>query len=260
MNTRDQTADGASSDAGGAQSVDRAITVLEIVGALGEANVSEVALAVGVHRSTISRLLVVLERRGMVEVAGPRGRYRLGPGILRLAGAVTAGLDLTVQGAAASDELAAHLGETVNIAVMLGDSAVNIYQAEGGGAITVDSWVGRPTPLHATSSGKMLLAWAEEAAIGRDLEAFTPQTVTDPRILREQLARARSDGFAMTVGELEDGLNAIAVPVRGPRGVVIAALSASGPSYRLTPELMASHVAALAEAAVRIGYQMGNLR
>lgn len=244
-----------------AQSVDRAITVLEIIAGLGEASVSEVASSVGAHRSTISRLLAVLEARGMVAAAGGRGRYRLGPNILRLASAIGSPLDVTVQGGDICEQLATVLGETVNIAVKQGDSAVNVYQAAGTGAITVDSWVGRPTPLHATSSGKVLLAWLDQskldAALGNALASFTTQTVTDRDALRSQLTTARSNGYAVTIGELEDGLNAIAAPVRGPGGVVVAALSASAPSYRLPAELIPQHAAEVINAADRISRRMG---
>lgn len=257
-NAQDATTEGT-----GAQSVDRAVTVLEIIARLGEASVSEVAASVGVHRSTISRLLAVLQLRGMVESAGGRGRYRLGLNILRLAGAVRANLDVTVQGADVSTELAALVGETVNIAIRQGDAAVNVYQAEGTGAITVNNWVGRPSPLHATSTGKVLLAWLPEretdAYLGSPLSAYTAATVTDPGLLREQLRLARTAGYAVAVDELEDGLTAIAAPIRGPGGVVVAALSVSGPSYRLLPALVHEHSAEVIAAAAAIGSRMGFL-
>jgi len=247
----------------GAQSVDRAVTVLEIIARRGEASVSDVATEVGVHRSTISRLLAVLRSRGMVEVAGAGGHYRLGPNLLRLASSVWAGLDVAVQGAETSRALAALVGETVNIAVKQGDGAVNVYQAEGAGTITVDSWVGRPTPLHATSSGKVLLAWLPtheaDALLGANLASFTSATMTDREALAQQLARARVEGFAVTLGELEDGLNAIAAPIRGPGGLVIAALSVSGPSYRLPSELLRGQAGEVIAAAARISDLMGHL-
>lgn len=247
----------------GAQSVDRAVTVLELLAKLGEATVSDVASAVGVHRSTISRLLAVLEGRGMVEVAGARGRYRLGRGILRLASAVQDNLDVAAQSSDICAELAKILDETVNIAVPSGGSAINVSQAEGSGTITVNNWVGRPTPLHATSSGKILLAWMTEAErddiLSRPLPAYTPDTVTDPAALRRELAAARAAGFATTVGELEAGLNAIAAPIRTAGGSVIAALSASGPSYRLSPELMVQQAGEVIVAAARISARIGFL-
>ena len=245
------------------QSVDRAITALEFLARRGEAGVSEVAGAVGVHKSTASRLLGAMQARGLVEVAGDRGRYRLGYGILRLAGAMGGRLDVTSQGREICEELAQELGETVNIAVLQGDSVINVYQAHGGGAISVNNWVGRPTPLHATSSGKVLLAHLskslQDRQIDRGLSRFTGATVTDARSLRRQLNQVHVDGFATTVGEYETGLNAVAAPVFGADGGIIAALSVSGPAYRLPVGGLADTARAVIAAAARISERMGHL-
>ncbi|WP_308465520.1 IclR family transcriptional regulator [Rathayibacter soli] len=248
------------SDVTGAQSVDRAVTVLEIIARHGEASVSEVAVELGVHRSTVSRLLAVLRLRGVVDIAGARGRYRLGPTVLRLASSIHSRLEVTVQGAEICDRLAADLGETVNIAILQDDFAVNVYQADGKGAVTVNNWIGRSTPLHATSSGKILLAWQPEAfksdLLSGPLASFTQDTITDPDVLVNELANAVADGFATSHSELEVGLDAIAAPIRGVGGVVVAALSVSGPSYRMQPqqprERTASTMAANGGAAITV--------
>ena len=245
------------------QSVDRAITALEFLARQGEAGVSAVAAAIGVHKSTASRLLGALQSRGLVEVAGDRGRYRLGYGILRLAGAMGGRLDVTAQGREICDELADASGETVNIAVLQGDAVVNVYQAHGGGAISVNNWVGRPTPAHATSSGKVLLAHLRRAAQDRILDAglarFTAATVVDPRVLRRQLAQVQTDGYALTAGEYETGLNAVAAPIFEASGDAVAALSLSGPAYRLPAAQLPETATAVIAAAARISERMGHL-
>ncbi len=245
------------------QSVDRAITALEFLARHGEAGVSAVAAAIGVHKSTASRLLGALQSRGLVEVAGDRGRYRLGYGILRLAGAMGGRLDVTSQGRETCDELADLTGETVNIAVLQGDSVINVYQAHGGGAISVNNWVGRPTPAHATSSGKVLLAYSLRAAQDRIIDAglprFTAATVVDARVLRRQLAQVLADGYAVTAGEYETGLNAVAAPVLGAAGEAVAAVSLSGPAYRLPVTQLPETAEAVLGAAARISERMGHL-
>lgn len=244
------------------QSVDRAITALEFLARRGEAGVSEVAAAVGVHKSTASRLLGALQSRGLIEIAGDRGRYRLGYGILRLAGAMGGRLDVTSQGRGICEELAQELGETANIAVLQGDSVINVYQAHGGGAISVNNWVGRPTPLHATSSGKVLLAHLsksfQDRLIDSGLTRFTTATVTDGRTLRRQLGLVHVDGYALTAGEFETGLNAVAAPVFGATSV-IAAVSVSGPAYRLPTAQLAETAQAVVAASARISERMGHL-
>src|SRR5689334_24914034 len=106
-----------SNNPGGLRSVERAITVLEVLAARGEAGVTEVADEIAVHKSTAFRLLGALEGGGLVEQTGHRGKYRLGFGLIPLAGAVTDRLDVVQQGRAACSRLAADLGETVNVAV-----------------------------------------------------------------------------------------------------------------------------------------------
>lgn len=182
---------------GGVQSVDRAISVLEILAQRGEAGVSEVAAELDVHKSTAFRLLGALEARGLVEQAGERGKYCLGFGIVRLAGAVTGRIDITQQGRPVCERLAEEIGETVNIAILEKQFAINLCQVRGPGAITAHNWVGQLTPLHATSSGKILLAHLPakqraELLADAGLEKLTPHTLTSKTKLEKNLAEARS--------------------------------------------------------------------
>lgn len=249
---------------GGVQSVDRAISVLEILAHRGEAGVSEVAAEIDVHKSTAFRLLGALEARGLVEQAGERGKYRLGFGIVRLAGAVTGRLDITQQGRPVCERLAEEIGETVNIAVMQEHYAINLYQVRGPAAVAAHNWVGELTPLHATSSGKILLAYLpakERAALLSEagLKKVTPHTITAKAKLEKNLTEARERGYAWTLEELEIGLHALAAPIRNRDGEVIAALSASGPSYRFTEERVHGLAPVLLKGAEEISHRMGYL-
>jgi DNA-binding IclR family transcriptional regulator len=247
----------------GVQSVDRAISVLEILARQGEAGVSEVAAEIDVHKSTAFRLLNALETRGLVEQAEDRGKYRLGFGIVRLAGAVSGGMDVTRHSRPVCERLARELGETVNIAVGEAHYAVNLDQVRGTSSVVAHNWVGRLTPLHATSSGKILLAFRSEKRrtelLGHGMEKFTPHTVTTRKQLTEQLARAYERGYAVAIEEYEIGLNAIAAPIRGHDGKVFAAVSASGPAYRLTETLMHEQAAVLVHGADEISRRLGYL-
>src|SRR5919107_274434 len=158
-----QGANGERNSVAAVQSVDRALSVLEILATHGEAGVTEVAAELGVHKSTAFRLVAVLESRGFVEQLADRGKYRLGFGIVRLAGAAAVQLDITQGGPPICEALAADLEETVNIAILDSDRAVNISQVRGPAALSTHNWVGQGTPLHATSSGKVLLAHAPDA-------------------------------------------------------------------------------------------------
>src|SRR3954454_17165959 len=195
------------------QSVDRALSVLEILAAQGEAGVTEVAAELGVHKSTAFRLVAALESRGFVEQLADRGKYRLGFGVVRLAGAAAAQMDIAREGRRICDALAADLEDTVNIAILDGDRAVNVSQARGPGALSTHNCVGQGTPLHATSSGKVLLAHAPDAVrkslLTRELRRFTPATITDPELLQRHLDRIVEQGWGSTAEEYEVGLNAV---------------------------------------------------
>ena len=147
------------------QSVDRALLVLEILATLGQAGVTEIAAELGVHKSTVSRLIAVLESRGYVEQTSERGKYRLGFTIARLARASSGHLDLVKLSQDVCDTLAPDVGETTNLAILDEDRIVNIVEAIGPEQITLRTWVGQSCPAHATSSGKVLLAGLEPADV-----------------------------------------------------------------------------------------------
>jgi DNA-binding IclR family transcriptional regulator len=242
------------------QSVDRAISVLELL-AQGEAGITEIAGELGVHKSTVSRLVSVLEARGLVEQLGERGKYAIGFGVVRLAGAATGRMDLTKLGQPVCQSLADEFGETVNIAVHDAGVAINITQARGSAAISAVNWIGQRTPLHATSSGKVLLAHLpldeQKRLAALELDAYTEHTVVDPDQLLAELATVAAQGYAACFEELELGLHALAVPIRGHRGEVVAAMSASGPSYRLTRDRVDAIVPSMSAAAAGLSAQLG---
>ncbi len=249
--------------AGPVQSVDRALRMLEILADQGASGVTEIAVELGVHKSTAFRLISVLEAHQLVEQVGERGKYHLGFGVVRLAGATSAQLDLTRQSQQVCEQLAGEVGETVNVAVLEGNWIINISQARSGAAIASQNWVGQLTPLHATSSGKVLLAaqsdrQLDELLIG-PLEALTPHTITAHPKLRASLAEVRTRGYGTTDSELEVGLTAVAAPIRALAGDVVAALSVSGPSYRMPPErvpaIAATVIGAAADISRRLGYR-----
>lgn len=244
------------------QSVDRALMVLEILGTLGTAGVTEIAAELGVHKSTVSRLIAVLESRGFVEQLSDRGKYRLGFAVVRLAGSTSAQMDLAKESQVICDRLAAQSSETTNVAILDGVRIVNIVEAVGPSEIALRTWVGQNCPAHATSSGKVLLSGLTSedvlALLGEKLPTYTPHTISDTRTLIAELDRARIDGWTHVCEELEIGLNAVAAPVRDNAGNIVAALSVSGPSYRLEhgrfQEVAAMTIVAADQINRRLGY------
>jgi IclR family transcriptional regulator, acetate operon repressor len=241
--------------------VERAVTILEILARKGEAGVTEVATELGVHKSTASRLLAVLERRGLTTQVSERGRYRLGFRILLLANATVGQLELTQLSRPVCERLATEVGDTVNVAILEDDAVINVAQVRGTAAVTSHNWIGQRTPLHATSSGKVLLAHLSPSLRARlllsPLARFTPATITDPARIAMELAEVVERGWAVTVEELEVGLNAIAAPIRSYEGSVVAAISVSGPSYRLGADAMPEVAVTVVKAAAEISDQLG---
>jgi len=246
------------------QSLDRALEILRLLGSEPEMRVTDLARRLEVHKSTVFRLLSTLQEHGLVEQNPTTEKYRLGYGLVRLAGAVVAELDLARASRSVLQELAARTGETVNLAILQGDQVVNIDQIAAPNLVVNVNWVGKQTPLHATSNGKVLLAYLSEderrRLLDRSLPRLTPRTITDPRILEKQLHRVLTDGYAFTLEELELGLNAVAAPVYAADGRVQAAVSVAGPSYRVTPQRLSDLGEMTKDAAAAISRRMGYIR
>ncbi|QFG67902.1 IclR family transcriptional regulator [Ornithinimicrobium pratense] len=242
------------------QSVDRALTILEILARTGEAGLGEIAEELGVHKSTVSRMVAALSAHDLVEQSEARGPVRLGAGILRLAGATTARLDLVQEGRPVCRRLAEETGETVNVAVMAGHTALYVDQALGPSTITSHNWVGQQIPLHATSNGRVLvgaLSPAERRKAWGELTAFTEHTVTQPAELERLVAVARKQGYAVVRDELDIGLTAMAAPVYNVHRELVASISLSGPSFRMDVERERELLAPLRSAATDLSTRLG---
>jgi DNA-binding IclR family transcriptional regulator len=222
------------------QSVDRAITVMELLSRRGWSGVTEVANNLDIHKSTAYRLLTTLRDRGLVEQDAATEKYRLGFGMVMLASSVTADLDIARCSRPVCDRLAEQTRETATVAVLEGDDAVILHQSTSGfSALSVD-WSGRHTPLHATAAGKMFLHYMPEDQrrhiLKKPLQRYTENTVVDPATLEDKIRVGQDRDYWCTVEELEIGLNAIAAPIRCADGAVAAAVSVSGPAFRLPPD------------------------
>jgi DNA-binding IclR family transcriptional regulator len=260
-NEREPDAD-AEAGHGGVQSVDRALAVLEILARDGHAGVSDIAEEMGIHKSTVSRLLGSLVSREMVHQNSERGKYQLGFGILRLASSIPGRLSLVREARPVLEALADQFKETVNLAVLRSNYAVNVDQAMGPSTLATYDWVGSLTPLHATSSGKVLLAAL--SADDRDrilketgLPARTPRTITNRKELETELITVARDGCAVTREEFEIGINSMSVPVYSHQGTVIGAISISGPAFRFDPAKEPGLAGGLKEAGFQVSAKMG---
>src|SRR3981081_3736999 len=221
------------------QSLDRALEILKLLGSEPEMRVTDLARQLEVPRLTVFRLLSTLQEHGLVEQNPSTEKYRLGYGLVRLAGSVVSELDLARVARPVLEELALRTGETVNLAILQGNQVVNIDQIAAPNLVVNVNWVGKQTPLHATSNGKVLLAYLPEderrRLLATSLPRLTPRPITDRRTLEKQLRRVVEEGYAFTLEELELGLNAVAAPVRAAGGRGAAAGGRGGPRRRCGP-------------------------
>lgn len=227
-------------EASSVQSVDRALAILEILAQRGESGVTEIAADLGVHKSTASRLMSALLNRGLVDQVSDRGRYRLGLGLVRLAGSVTSSLDAVSGSRAVTRALASEVGETVNIAVLSDNSVLYVDQVVGPSMVSMRSWLGQSVPTHCTATGKVLTAWLDQSeritARPSSWKKLAPNTITSAEALEKELEQVRKQGFAIANQEMEADFIAIAAPIRDEHDEVTAALVISGPASRIKPE------------------------
>ena len=216
----------------GTQAVDRAaLLVSTVVRADEPLTFAELQEECGLPKSTTSRMLTALERTELLERNGS-GSYVAGPLFWLYAARHDPWEELIRLARPTLEKVGADTGETVHLAVARGDRVVQVAQMDSTYLLGSRDWTNVDVPAHTSALGKVLLAHDVLAAPAA-LERLTPHTVTDPATLRRQLSEVVRRGWASTVDELEIGLTAVAVPVQGSGGEVVAALGISGPSQRL---------------------------
>lgn len=238
--------------------LEHGLRVLERLAAEGPAKVPDLVSRLGVARSSLYNILGTLADHGFVTVQ--RGTVSLGARVLHLAGAVLASLDLRHVAKPAMEQLVAATEETANVGVLSGSEVVYIDIVSTPLPVKLSSEVGRTCPAHCTALGKVLLAWATPEAFARITAQiawtrYTPRTIGGPEELARACAQVRQRGWALDDQEFDDGVRCLAVPLRDHTGAVKAALSLSGPEYRLPerrwPELL--HALRQAQASIEAG-------
>jgi len=226
-----------------------------------ELGVLQVAERLDRPKSTVSRWLSAMERADFLDRDPDSSRYRLS---LRLAAlGDVARQTTTLQRSARPwlNWLAQRTGETANLTVLVGTEAVNVEVADSPRPVMHIGWVGRRLPVHATASGKVLLAYADGGVVamvfGAKLERFTAETITNARKFRSELELVRTRGYATVWGELEPDLAAVAAPVRDHRGIVVAAIAIGRPVSRCAPEQLDILAADVLRAAGTVSEKLG---
>jgi DNA-binding IclR family transcriptional regulator len=256
----------------GTQAVSRAVSILKAFeSASSGLTAVQLAARLDLNRSTVHRLLSVLEAEGLIARENAIGEarnsaYRLGPTLVALGGLALRQINIRAIALPHLRALAQKSGETVDLEILTGHEVMIVEEAQGEHMLRVGVGdnVGSRYPAHTTSTGKLLLAALTDEelkdALPNKLAAVTPHTITDKQRLREELGQVRQQGWALSWEELELGLAAVGAPVHDRDGNVIAAVSISGPTVRLDR----SHVKNLAQLVMdttrRISRDLGFTR
>lgn len=246
----------------GTQAVLRAIALLKAFSdEQPQLGLAELARMVGLNKTTTYRLLTALESEGLIARTPANDTYRLGPEVIALGGRALRASDLRSVSRAELAGLARTTGETATLEVLVGLEVLVLDEVSGAHLVGATQYIGARWPAHATSTGKMLLAFLPETELEaiwqHPLAQVTAQTRTAPEVLHQELAQIREQDYAIAIEELEVGFSAIAAPIHNHDGQVVAALSINGPTARLTPERLAEVAPLVVEAAERVSAQLG---
>jgi DNA-binding IclR family transcriptional regulator len=236
---------------------ERAIAVLDTLAEAGELGTNEIARRTGMTPSTASRQLGTLAAAGLVERVAASGRYRLGLRIVHLANALLARLDVREVARPHLTALVEATGETATLSVPGDEDAITVDFVPGSHQLQPVSRLGRPSIAHATSAGKVMLAFSGRELPTGPLRAYTPRTITDLHALGRDIERVRERGYAQAVGEREPGLTAIAAPIHSSRGELEAIVALQGPSSRFDAAAVDAAVPLLLERATAISGELG---
>ena len=226
-----------------------------------ERGVSEIAQAVNLHKATTHRIVTTLLNYGYLERADDEQRYRLGLKLASLGYKVIRRMDMRREALPYMAELVEQWNETCDLSMFDEGRVFYVEVLRGSHALTIAAAVGQRLPAHCTASGKLFLAHlpAEELEplLSNPLVAYTEKTITSPEKLHSQLEIIRQQGYSFDDEELEEGIRAIAAPIRNHQGAIVAAMSIPGPTNRITQEFIPELAESLVKAANKISHRLG---
>jgi len=228
----------------------------------GEQSVKEISEHLGLNKSRVFRILSTLEGQGFVRRHPQTKRYRLGLKLFELGQQVARQFDLMRAAEPVVAELTERTEETSYVYWLNGMEAVTVVKREPKQSMRISAELGHRDPLTVGAACSLLLAHLPKQTIDRVLTAgplpkLTPKTVTDVDAIKKKLAQIRRQGFHLTRGEEQEGVDAVAAPIRDSSGQVVAAVAVAGPSLRFTREKSDLFISLVCEAGRRISTEIG---
>lgn len=245
------------------QSVDRALRIITYVSQKKEGmGVTELASLLDLNKSSIFKLLSTLAAHGFIEQDPETKKYKLGYKYLELSSMLLESIDLRTQAKPYLKELEALTNEVIHLVVYDQGEVVYIEKLEGNETLRTHSKVGKRAPVHCTSVGKVILAHLPEDEVvdiitKKGLEQHTENTITDQTIFIEELQKVKKQGYGVEIEENEEGITCIAAPIFDHKGDIIAAVSISGPSTRMTKQRLLELMPSITETGKTISKRLG---
>jgi IclR family KDG regulon transcriptional repressor len=244
------------------KSVSRTVKILDLLSREGAKNITEISKSLSFPKSSVHEIVATLLAEGIVGRDSDPGRYTLGLKLFEWGKQAQAALEIRRVAVPSLRALHRELDETVYLTVPDGKEVLYIECFESTRRLRTYSVIGIRAPLHCTAVGKSVLAWLDEAEVesviqSMGLPRFTANTITDRRDLMRELEQIRTKGYATDVMEHEEGVCCVGAPVRDHTGKVIASISVSGPSQRLTAAKMEESAHLIKEKAAEISRRLG---
>lgn len=247
------------------QVLDRALAALGILAKSSSAcSLAELCSALSLHKSTVHRIMMVLEQQRMVVKNADTGRYRLGLRLFELGSRAIDGLDLRGRARPYLNRLQDTFGETVFFCILDEGQVFYMEKVESQRSVRTACTVGSRAPAYCTAVGKAMLAELPDVEVNRivrrwGLKPITANTITTAAALKAELKAVRARGFAIDDEEKEEGLRCVGAAVHAHSGKLVAAMSISGPAFRMTkervPEVGRTLLQAASDLSVELGYQ-----
>jgi len=221
---------------------------------------TDIANTLHLAKSNVHRLLQALTERNYVFRIESNGRYVASIKLWELGSAVLAKLDLKLHAQDVMDQLLARTGETVHLSVLDGDEVVYVHKVDSPNPVRAYTQIGGRALAHCVATGKAMLAYRSPAVLERTSQSLRPRTdatITDPDKFLREMARIRTQGFAVNRGEWNANVAGIAAPVTDARGAVIAAIGLSGPKERFKPAQLKQFAPLIIEAGQQVSTRLG---
>jgi IclR family transcriptional regulator, KDG regulon repressor len=247
------------------KSVSRALDIIALVGMKkGGLGVTEIANQIDINKSSVFRTLSTLVQYGYIEQDGDTGKYKLGYKFLDISSKLLESIDIRTEAKPFLQELEEKTNEVIHLVVYDQGEVVYIEKLEGTETLRTHSRVGKRAQMHCTSVGKAILAHLPEndvlAIIDKGMPVHTDYTITEKEALLQELKQIRGRGYSLDLEENEYGITCIAAPVFDHLGNVVAAVSISGPTTRMTKDRLTQLGPVMIQTSQKISARLGHVR